>query len=193
MPLLRGEEIVALTPFQKRKLGRMFDVMDVNSDGFVGRTDFVHRVNALARLRGWHAGSTSYDRNLRNALSEWQSVRESADVDEDARVSREEYLRFAAAFLADREAIRAYARGDVQLMFDAMDADGDGKITVDEYRQYLEVCGIDVSAADSFFAHADLNEDGLVTRAEMTHAMEEYLLSDDPASGGNWLFGPLDG
>ena len=181
-----------MTPFQRRKLGRLFDAMDVNGDGHVGRPDFVHRVNALARMRGWHTTSPAYERNLRNALSEWQSVRESADVDENGRVSRDEFLHYADAFLSDREAIRAYARGDVQLMFEAMDADGDDRITVDEYRTYLKVCGLDASGADAFFAHADLDEDGRVTRDEMTHAVEEYLVSDDPAAGGNFLFGPLD-
>ena len=181
-----------MTPFQKRKLGRLFDAMDVNGDGQVGRTDFVHRVNALARMRGWLATSASYERNLRTALSEWQNIRETADVDDDARVSREEFLHYADVFLGDREAIRAYARGDVQLMFDAMDTDGDGRITIDEYRTYLETCGLNRAGAASFFAHADLDEDGRVSRAEMTHAVEEYLVSDDPAAAGNYLFGPLD-
>ena len=183
---------MALTPFQQRKLVRMFDVMDVNGDGFIQRVDFVHRVNALARLRGWHGTSATYERHMRTALEEWQAICESADVDENARISQEEFIRYLGTFLDDREAIRAYARGDVQLMFDAMDADGDGKITVEEYRTYLEVCGLDASAADAFFAHADLDENGLVTRTEMAHAVEEYLVSDDPASGGNFLFGPLD-
>jgi juvenile hormone diol kinase len=183
---------VALTAFQKRKLARLFDAMDVNGDGQVGRTDFVHRVNALARLRGWHATSASFERNLRTALNEWQNLRETADVDDDTRVSCEEFLRYADVFLGDREAIRAYARGDVQLLFDAMDADGDGRITNDEYRTYLETCGLNGAGADSFFAHADLDEDGRVSRSEMTHAMEEYLSSDNPDAGGNYLFGPLD-
>jgi Ca2+-binding EF-hand superfamily protein len=183
---------VALTAFRKRKLGMLFDAMDVNRDGHVERADFVRRVETLARLRGWQPGSAPYQRNLEIALDEWQNLRESADVAENGRVAREEFLRYAEVFLTDRDAIRAYARGDVQLMFDAMDADGDGRITKEEYRLYLEACGLDASGADTFFAHADLNEDDHVTRAEMTHAVEEYLVSDDPASSSNVLFGPLD-
>lgn len=183
---------MALTPFQKRKLGKMFDTMDMNRDGLVERSDFRRRVDALARLRGWTEESPEYARNLEFAMDEWQSLRESADVDDDARISREEFLRYVDIFLDDRDAVRAYARGDAQLMFDAMDVDGDGRIAAAEYRIYLEACGMDASAADEFFAHADLNEDGRMTRAEMSHAMEEYLLSDDPEAGGNLLFGPLD-
>lgn len=181
-----------LTPFQRRKLARMFDVLDVNGDGLVDRADFVRRVGALARLRGWDLDGPEYRRSLQFALEEWQNLRESADVDDDARISRDEFLGYTEIFLDEREAVRAWARGDAQVLFDAMDVDGDGKITVDEYRAYLVACGVDASAADAFFAHADLNEDGRVTRAEMAHAVEEFLVSDDPAAGGNFLFGRLE-
>jgi Ca2+-binding EF-hand superfamily protein len=131
-------------------------------------------------------------RNLERSLAEWHSLRETADLDENHRVTLGEFLRFADVFLADRDAVRAYARGDVQLLFDAMDLDGDGRISADEYRDYLRVCGADTRGADAFFAHADLDENGRITRDEMTHAMEEFLTSTDPASAGNRLFGPLD-
>lgn len=183
---------MSLTSFRRRKFARMFDAMDADGDGFVERSDFTRRVEALARLRGWDTDSPERMRSLRFALDEWQNLRESADADDDARIARDEYLRYAEIFLDDRDAVRAWARGDAQLMFDAMDADGDGRITVEEYRTYLEICGLDASAADAFFLHADLNEDGRITRAEMAHAVEEYLVSDDPAAGGNYLFGPLD-
>lgn len=181
-----------LTPFRKRKLDKLFSVLDLNRDGFVEQSDFVRRVEALARLRGWETSSPAYLQNLRFALEEWQNLCESADVNRDARITREEFLRFGEVFLADRQAVRAFARGDAQLLFDAMDTDEDGAVTVDEYRTYLEVCGLDASAADTFFAHADLNQDGRITRAEMAHAVEEFLVSEDPAAGGNYLFGPLD-
>ncbi len=180
-----------LSPFRRRKLDMMFSVLDLDGDGFVEQADFTRRVEAFARMRGWEAGSEEYERNLRFALDEWENLRETADADEDHRVSRREFGRYGEVFLDDRDAVRAHARGDAQLLFDAMDSDGDGKVTADEYRVYLEVCGVDASAADAFFAHADLNEDGRITRAEMSHAVEEFLLSEDPAAGGNYLFGPL--
>lgn len=181
-----------LTPFQRRKLEKMFSVLDLDGDGYVERADYERRVQAFARLRGWEESDPVYARNLRFADEEWESLQESADADADDRVTREEFLRYAEVFLGDRDAVRAYARGDVQLLFDAMDGDADGKVTAAEYRAYLEVCGVDAAAADAFFAHADLNEDGFITRAEMAHAMEEFLLTEDPGAAGNFLFGPLD-
>lgn len=181
-----------LTPLRRRKLARMFAVLDLDGDGFVARTDYLRRVDAFARLRGWMEDTPEYQRNRNASLEEWQGLCHGADVDEDGRVSRDEFLRYADAYLADRDAVRAYARGDVQLLFDAMDTDGDGVITVDEYRGYLEVCGVETEAADTFFGHADLDRDGRITRAEMSHAMEEFLVSEDPRAGGNFLFGDLE-
>ena len=103
----------------------------------------------------------------------------------------EEFLRYGENFLDDRDAVRAYARGDVQLIFDAMDVDGDGRLTVAEYRAYLRACGADDAIADAFFAHADLDEDGRVTRDELSHAVQEFLLSENPDAAGNYLFGPI--
>lgn len=192
LPTPIREDPLPLTPFQRRKFARMFAVLDVDGDGLVRAADYTRRVEALARLRGWDEDAPEYRRSRRFALEEWQNLSETADVDLDGQVSRAEFLRFAEIFFDDREAVRAYARGDVQLMFDAMDADGDGRINVDEYRAYLQACGVDASAADTFFAHADLDEDGRITRAEMAHAVEEYLVSENPQAGGNFLFGPLD-
>lgn len=180
-----------LTPFQKRKLEKMFAMFDLNRDGRVEERDFAHRVEAVARARGWDPESAEYRRNRSFALDEWENLRENAEVVDGGGVTLDAFLRWGEIFLGDREGVRAYARGDVQLLFDAMDTDGDERISADEYRTYLEVCGLDAAAADSFFAHADLDEDGRITRSEMTHAVEEFLLSEDPAAGGNFLLGPI--
>ena len=169
----------------------MFSVLDRDGDGLLRRADYVRRVENLALLCGWELDSPEYRRNLQFASEEWRSLCESADVDEDGVVTREEFRQYAEMFLGDRDAVRAYARGDVQVLFDSMDTDGDGKVSAAEYRTYLQTCEIDPAFADLFFAHSDLNEDGWISRAEMAHAVEEFWLSEDPDAGGNFLFGPL--
>ncbi len=181
-----------LSDFQKRKLARMIAVLDADGDGYVEIWDYTRRVEAVARHYGWHKDGPEYARNRRFAMLSWDALAESADADGDGRVSREEFLRWADAFLDDREAVRAYARGDIQLLFDAMDTDGDGRISEEEYRTYLEICGVDTSCAREFFAYADLDENGRIGRDEMSHAFEEFLLSTNPKAAGNYLFGPLE-
>ncbi len=183
---------MALTAFQKKKLGRMFDVLDANRDGFVESADYTRRVEAVARIERWTEDAPEYDRNLRFAQLSWDALAENADADGDGRVSRAEFMHWAEIFLDDRDAVRAYARGDVQLLFDTVDTDGDGRITETEYRRFLEICGVPTSAAHAFFAYADLDENGRIGRDEMSHAFEEFLLSTNPEAAGNFLFGPLE-
>ena len=182
---------MAITPFRRQKLERMFALLDLDRDGVIDETDFLRRVDAFARLRAWDRDSAIYLRNAVIATDEWENLRQGADSDDDGKVTRDEFLGYAERFLEDRDAVRAYARGDVQLLFDAMDRDVDSRLAVDEYREYLEVCRADPIGAERFFAHADLDRDGRITRAEFAHAFEEFYLSDDPSSVGNHLFGQI--
>lgn len=181
-----------LTPFQKRKIDRMFAALDLDRDGFIERSDYTRRVQRVAAAKRWSPDSPEYERNLRAALEHWDGLCEIADVDADGQVSRDEFLRYADIFLDDRDAIRSFARGDAQLLFDAMDTDGDGSVGLQEYREYLQVCGIDTAASAGFFDYADLDRDGRITRSEMAHAVEEFLLSENQHAAGNHLFGALD-
>lgn len=181
-----------LTGFRRRKLNRMFEALDVDGDGVIRREDFEGRVAAVARMNGWAEGTPRYADYHRTCMEQWEGLAQMADANEDDQVTREEFLRSADVFLNDRESVRHYARGDVQLLFDAMDTDGDGRVTLDEYRRYLEVCGVDVRFAEVFFAHADLDENGRLIRREMADAVEDFLLGEDPAAAGSFLFGPLD-
>ena len=81
-----------LTPFQRRKLARMFAVFDLDHDGAIRRSDYTRRVEAVARLRGWTQRSPEYERNLKFALMEWEALCESADIDQDGQVARDEFL-----------------------------------------------------------------------------------------------------
>lgn len=181
-----------LSPLLTRKLRRMFSVFDLDRDGRIAAPDYLRRLDTLSKLRGWGPETSAYVRHLGRTREEWLNMIETADTDDDRQVSLDEFLRFGEVFLSDPEAVRAYARGDVQLLFDAMDTDGDDAVSLDEYRTYLQVCGGDASAAAFFFSHADRDRDGRMTRAEMSEAMEQFLLSDDPDAPGNYLFGPLE-
>jgi Ca2+-binding EF-hand superfamily protein len=182
---------VTLTPLRIQKLNRMFDAMDVDGDGLIRREDFIHRVAEVARLNSWTDESPELAEYRRVSFEQWEGLRAMADADEDDQVTREELLRSAEVFLSDRVSVRTYARGDVQLLFDAMDMDRDGRVTLEEYRRYLEVCGVSAGSAEAFFAHVDLDENGRLSRREMSDAVEEFLLGEDPETPGNFLFGPL--
>ena len=180
-----------MSDFQRMKLARMFDVYDLNGDGFLEEEDFTRRAHQFAEERGWSNDSHDYREQLEFTRADWQNLREATDADRDGRVTRDEWLSFAEYMLADPDALDQYAYGDADMIFRAMDSDHDGKITADEYRMYLRVYHIDGVHARPLFERLDTDGDGFVTRDEILQALREYLFSDDFEAPGNFLYGPI--
>lgn len=180
-----------LTDFQRTKLARMFDVYDTNGDGRVEQQDFTRRAHQFAQQRGWTEESPDFREQLDFTLADWYNLQQ-ADEDGDGAVTREEFLSFADLMLADPDALEQYAYKDADLIFRAMDADNDGRITANEYEQYLRVYDLEGENAHYFFRMIDNDSDGFVTRDEITRALKEFLFSDDASAPGNFLYGRLD-
>ena len=180
-----------MSDFQRMKIARLFDVFDLNGDGYLEEEDFTRRAHQFAEERGWSFDSHDYREQLEFTREDWNNLREATDSDRDGRVTRDEFLVFAAGMLEDPAALDQYAYADADLIFRAMDADGDGKITADEYRMYLRVYHIDGAHARPLFERLDTDGDGFVTRDEILQALKEYLFSEDFEAPGNFLYGPI--
>jgi Ca2+-binding EF-hand superfamily protein len=183
---------MSLSDFQQMKMGRMFDIYDLNADGRIEESDFTRRAHSFARERGWDEESPRFREQLDFTLADWQNLQQAADSDGDGSVTRDEFLDFAQVMLNDSEALEQYAYMDADLIFRAMDSDGDGRITADEYGMYLRAYRIDDSMGADFFDQIDRDRDGFVTRDEILGALKDFLFSDDTSAPGNYLFGPLD-
>lgn len=183
---------MAMSDLQRKKMTRLFEVMDVNGDGFLEEADYTRRADVFADQRGWAHDSAHYREHLDFNREDWRALREFADRDGDGRVTRDEFLAFAEDLLADLQAVEAYAYTDALLLFKAMDADDDGRITAEEYARYLQIYGLDASLAEDFFRRADLDHDGYITHWELVEAMRDFLLAPHPEAAGNYLYGPLD-
>lgn len=182
---------MALSDFQRFKLNRMFEVYDVDGDGCIEEEDFTRRAHLFAEERGWADDSAEFREHFAFTLADWQNLRGATDADGDGRVTRAEFLAFAEAMLGDAAALEQYAYQDADLIFRAMDADADDRITANEYKMFLRVYHIDPDHANYFFARLDRDSDGFVSREEIRQALQEYLFSDDLEAPGNYLYGPL--
>lgn len=182
---------------QQRKLSHLFNMMDANGDGFLEESDFTTYVRRYSELNGIAIGSAINLQHEADTLAWWQGLRQAADQSRDERVSREEWLGFwsavddAVAALADQEPNAALEQIKQSGLVAARlaDADGDGKITAEEYSRELRAYGQTVDV-NTYFSRLDLDGDGHLTYDEISQLVKDFILSNDPEAPGNYLYGP---
>ena len=94
-----------------------------------------------------------------------------------------------SALLAQLESSPDAIAEAARTVFDAMDADGDGTISVDEHRAFLRAYGVDDASASEHFARFDTDGDGSISRAEFEVLVVDFFQSNDPEAPGSWLWG----
>ncbi len=176
-----------LTQFQQRKLARMFDLYDVNKDGYIEATDYERVGEGFAIGTGCAPGSADYEKLRTTYLGFWENLRQAADADHDGKVTRDEFVASYETLLAMRETIAGVARAILQMT----DRDGDGKISLGEFGSNMRAYGLDSPAVAEAFRHLDRDGDGFIDTDELQQNVEEFFFGEDESAPGNWLFGPL--
>ena len=182
-----------LSTLQRQKLTRYFRVYDVDEDGSIGRMDFervLENLRVLHRLgqrsAGWSALREAY-------LKRWEGIRQSADVDEDGSVDLQEWLDYFDEVLGDDSRYQEEVSGLVDRLFGLFDYDESGRIDVDEFCNFYGCYGLKAQMAREAFHELDQDDDGVISRAELTRMAEQFYRSDHASAPGNLLYGPLDG
>lgn len=176
-----------LSPLQDRKISRMFDVLDVDRDGFLSPADTDRVVGHLVAQRGWTEGGPEH-RALREAYG--PGVQALAPFRDPAgRVTHEAYLRYHQTMLNSPGAYQATIRRLAELVFEVLDSDGDGRVSEQELRNFYAAYSIDESLSPEAFHRLDMDGDGIVSKSEILDAVGQFYLSSDPEAPGNWLLG----
>jgi Ca2+-binding EF-hand superfamily protein len=181
-----------LSEFMKKKLTRYFHLRDLNGDGFVEQDDWESSARNLAEIRDWEPGSPQYEDIVAKHAAIWTTFWKPADLDNDGRVSLDEYLA-----LTETQQKRGSFASHVILdlfgaIFDVIDRDGDGQITLQDYRLYFEAWGLDEDVAEQAFLELDLSGDGRLSRSSFVQFNANFFTSDDPILPGSQLFGPYE-
>jgi Ca2+-binding EF-hand superfamily protein len=180
-----------LSDVQERKAEHYFSLIDEDGNGIIEVSDFALRAQRLAEARALA------DEDARTALRErvlgwWEHISTIADLDGDARVTLSEWRAYWQSVLrgVERgddtlESLHRAARGTAR----AIDRSGTGRITPEEYAEWLSAWGAD--GHEEAFGRLDRGGKGFLTEEDLVVATQEFYLSTDPDAPGTALYGPL--
>lgn len=181
-----------LTRFQKQKLTNLFAIHDLDRDGALEKSDYVEYTRRIAAKRGVGPGSPKYDALLSRFLGFWDMLRQTADRDQDERVTLREWFACFERLLSSPAAAQDM-KPIGEAVFNMLDRNDDGVVTLEEYKWLYSSGGLDPNLAADSFKRLDTDHDGRITKAELSTRLFEFFMSEDPESPGTWLFGPVAG
>ncbi|PRY41535.1 EF-hand domain-containing protein [Umezawaea tangerina] len=144
----------------QRGLARLFTLLDGNRNGLIDRSD----LDTFAATAGGGASS--------KAAALWDSL-SALDTDSDGVVTREEFVAGA-----DYRAVLASTTALHLSLFDAADADADGRIGRAEWRSITSTLGIPDHEAEANFVAIDSDRDGVLTRDEFLAQVTDLVEGD---------------
>lgn len=175
-----------LTDVQKKKLTHQFHVMDGDDDGLLEWADYQRILDNIAATRGYGPGSPEYECLLAQYRYGWEQAQPFVA---DGAMTVEKWLEYNDALFGTPGIYDSLVRPVAGMIFDTFDADGDERVTVDEWREFFRCYSVDPREADECFDKYDLNGDGYVSRSELVDLVGQFFLSSDPSAPGNYLFG----
>jgi hypothetical protein len=175
-----------LTEVQKEKLTHQFHVMDGDGNGRLEWADYQRIVDNIAATRGHEPGSLEYEGLMGQYRYGWEQAQPFVV---DGAMEVEKWLEYNDALFRQPGIYDSLVRPVARMIFDTFDGDGDGKVSLEEWRGFFACYSIDPSEADACFGGLDLDGDGYVSRSELVDLVGQFFLSSDPSAPGNHLFG----
>ncbi|ADD39774.1 EF-hand domain-containing protein [Stackebrandtia nassauensis] len=182
---------MVVSEFQRRKLLRRFDTLDVNGSGYLELGDYLRITSRLSRAFPVAARDERVVALVAAYRRLWRELLTEGDSDGDHRVSRDEFVTLMGRELIDSpDNFDRLLRPTIEAVFDICDVDADGVVDAGELRMMLEGYGVPDSAVD--VAVARIAPDGTtLDRDAFVSTMRQYYCGDDPAEPGSWMFGKL--
>lgn len=178
-----------LSDLKKRKLRARFAAIDVDKNGVIERADYLLMRDNFARVGGLEKDSQEYlvlDKQV-NVL--WELLRQSADVNQDDKVTEEEFLAYMETQLEGDDFVQKQILPFVHFNFKLLDPDKTGRLTKDIFLVGAECLCMDKTTAETSFERLDVDGKGYIEMEEYTARAKEFYLEESLDAPGNWMFG----
>ncbi|GJQ81315.1 putative calcium ion binding protein [Trypoxylus dichotomus] len=172
--------------FWRRKMRTFHGILDVNKDGVISFDDFQLLADRFVNL-----GHMSEDRaqEFRGLIKKiWE--KQWGEIGPYNLVTVEQYLEDMLHVVNDKERAKK-VHSFLPYLFEALDKDKTGEITLEEYKLFFECLGLSDEDAVFTFRVIDTNADGKINKKEFLHYGKEFFLCEDEAKISKYFWGPL--
>jgi juvenile hormone diol kinase len=179
-----------LTELQTRKWTRLFHVYDGDGNGVVDKKDFEAIFQNVAAARNLAPESPQYQQIHAKFMEDWKHLQKDADKNNNGQIELAEWLEHGYHRINSPEMYQTVIDLANQ-MFELLDTDGNGVISLEEYKNVLQSWRVPEEIAAETFPKLDLNGDGVINKDEFVELVRQFHMSDDPDAPGNFFFGPF--
>jgi len=178
------------TDLQVKKFTYVFTWFDQNGDGWLTRDDFEKIAGLFTAL------ADEKDLKNRTAMQKgfmnwWGVLLGATEGNAGEKIGLPEFIRIMAATVIAPQNFENAVLGLVDGLIGALDRDGDGSLSFEEYVRMYDALGVPPVTSTEAFKRLDRDGSGKISYAEFRQAIVEYYLSADPNAPGNWLLGPM--
>ncbi len=170
----------AMSKQRKRKMKRMFDMLDYNKNGVIESTDFEQVVNVITELRGLPFSSPDYWVIHSFWIGFGDNLKNLMDADGDGKITLDEWLEYMG-----RRLDRDFADSFMKLI----DSNQDGEASLNELKTFYQAYKIDTHQTAAAFEKLDINGDGTISSEEMREMLAQFMYSDELNESGNLFLG----
>ncbi|MEO0562253.1 MAG: EF-hand domain-containing protein [Chloroflexota bacterium] len=181
--------MVALEGILRKKITLLFLTLDQDENGFLERADFERVANALDALRGPAAVDEEDAPDVKaNFIAIFDNIHKMMDLNANEKVELEEWVAYFEKALDDKVEFNKSVAPMADSIYKLLDHDGDGKISLREFRHFAQVYRIE-GKTERLFAKLDRDQNGVISTDEFALAIDEFFRSEDEGAPGNGLFG----